>query len=153
MTIQKTVYLLLPLLFSLMNGAAHSQVRLISAEEAAFPELPSGGTRRGSMLRGPTINIVSPLADQTVGPISKLHINFLPRDKTAIDLKAVRVSYLKLPIVDLTDRVLPFMSEKGIEIPQAQIPPGKHTIKIEAKDLEGRTTVKYHEITIAAVSK
>jgi hypothetical protein len=40
--------------------------------------------------------------------------------------------------VDLTQRVKPFVSPAGIDIPEAQVPVGHHLFRIEVKDTDGR---------------
>ena len=55
-----------------------------------------------------------------------------------IDPSTVVITYLKQPAIDLTQRLTPFITAQGIDIPQAQVPPGKHQFWIELKDNEGR---------------
>ncbi len=55
-----------------------------------------------------------------------------------IDLASVQVSYLKTPAVDLTERIKPYLSVDGIDMPAAELPPGEHPIRIDIKDSEGR---------------
>ena len=48
------------------------------------------------------------------------------------------VTYLKTPAIDITQRIMPFISAEGINILQAEVPPGKHQFWIELKDNDGR---------------
>ena len=58
---------------------------------------------------------------------------------SSIDLDALKVTYLKSPVVDLTSRIKPFVQATGIDMPDAQLPPGEHLVRIDIKDSEGRT--------------
>jgi hypothetical protein len=55
-----------------------------------------------------------------------------------IDPNSVVVTYLKEPAIDITQRITPFISADGINISQADVPPGKHQFWIELKDNDGR---------------
>jgi len=48
------------------------------------------------------------------------------------------VTYLKSPVVDLTSRIKPFVQPAGIDMPDAQLPPGEHLLRIDIKDSDGR---------------
>jgi hypothetical protein len=48
------------------------------------------------------------------------------------------VTYLKNPAIDMTQRIAPFISAVGIDVPQADVPPGKHQFWIELRDKNGR---------------
>jgi hypothetical protein len=43
-------------------------------------------------------------------------------------------------MVDLTDRVKQSITDEGINLEKATIPPGEHQIKVTVKDAEGRET-------------
>ena len=47
-------------------------------------------------------------------------------------------SYLKSPSVDLTERVKSGLSQSGIDLPSAEIPPGEHQLRVTVQDTEGR---------------
>ncbi len=70
-------------------------------------------------------------------------VHFLVKFQTfggsSIDLDALKVTYLKSPVVDLTSRVRPFALPTGIDMPDAQLPPGEHLVRIDIRDSEGRT--------------
>jgi hypothetical protein len=44
-----------------------------------------------------------------------------------------------MPAVDLTERARSFITPNGIEIKDAKVPPGTHTIRISVSDTEGRS--------------
>ena len=111
---------------------------LITAEEAALP--PQKGavpnTGRG-ITRGPKIQVPAETAAQA-SPI-RFQVKFQTFGGSSIDLHALKVTYLKSPVVDLTPRIKPFAQATGIDMPDAQLPPGEHLVRVDVKDSEGRT--------------
>jgi hypothetical protein len=67
-----------------------------------------------------------------------LKLQFHAFGGAAIDPNSVVVTYLKEPAIDMTQRITPFISAEGIDISQADVPPGKHQFWIELKDKDGR---------------
>jgi hypothetical protein len=53
--------------------------------------------------------------------------------------RCLKMTYLKSPVVDLTSRIKPFAQPTGIDMPEAQLPPDEHLVRIDVKDSEGRT--------------
>ena len=45
---------------------------------------------------------------------------------------------MKTPTVDLTDRIKSFVQASGMDMPDAELPPGDHMIRVDIKDSEGR---------------
>lgn len=117
---------------------------LITETEAALPAAAGGVTMRG-ITRGPTIKLVNPA--ETKSPFD-LKVKFQAHGGAAIEPGSVKVVYLKSPIVDITDRVKPFVSPDGIDMAKAEIPAGRHTIRIDVKDSEGRAGSSTVELTV-----
>jgi len=113
---------------------------LVTAQEAKLPP-PKGAvavTSRG-ITRGPRIE----LADIDKGELhSPLHlqIRFQAFGGASIDLTSLQVTYLKTPSVDLTSRVKPFAQPTGIDIPDAELPPGDHEVRVDIRDSDGRVS-------------
>jgi len=59
------------------------------------------------------------------------------------------VQYLKSPAVDLTPRLKPFVQPTGIDIPDAELPPGDHLIRVDVKDSDGRTATTSFTLKVA----
>jgi hypothetical protein len=117
-----------------------SSFELITSTEAALPAASVLSLQlRGSPTRRPAVVVVSPppTAGQMSSPLD-LKLQFHAFGGAAIDPGSVVVTYLKQPAIDLTQRLTPFITAQGIDIPQAQVPPGKHQFWIELKDNEGR---------------
>lgn len=112
---------------------------LITPEEAALPPqkgaVPNSG--RG-ITRGPKIQVPEAEAAAQTSPM-RLQVKFQTFGGSKIDLDALKMTYLKSPVVDLTSRIKPFAQPTGIDMPEAQLPPGEHLVRIDIKDSEGRT--------------
>ena len=125
---------------------------LISQEEASLPVHPS--------VKGPTLTVRSPVRKPTVeienhtapgelrSPLN-FSVKFKPHGGAQIDLKTVRVTYLRSPQIDLTSRLKSFISVSGIDLTKAEVPPGEHFIKIELQDTKGIET----QLTIKLIVK
>jgi hypothetical protein len=119
-----------------MSVPAHA-ASLITTEEAALPPqkgaVPNSG--RG-ITRGPKIQV--PVDAGAQASPMRLQIKFQTFGGSSIDLDALKVSYLKSPVVDLTPRIKPFAQATGIDMPDAQLPPGEHLVRVDVKDSDGR---------------
>jgi hypothetical protein len=115
-------------------------IQLVTEQEAALPpdRLP-GLTLRGSPTRRPTVVVVSPPPNAGVvkSPVS-LKVRLEAHGGAKIDPDSIVITYKKTPMIDITQRVMPFISPDGIEIPEAEVPPGIHQFRIELRDKEGR---------------
>ena len=111
---------------------------LITAEEAALPPqkgaVPNSG--RG-ITRGPKIQVPDAETGAQTSPMH-FQVKFQTFGGSSIDLEALKVTYLKTPVVDLTPRIKPFAQPNGIDMPDAQLPPGDHLVRIDIKDSDGR---------------
>ncbi len=111
---------------------------LITAQEAKLPP-PKGAfavATRG-ITRGPRIDYVAD-TEGMHSPI-RLQMKFESFGGAKIDPATLKVTYMKDPAVDLTDRVKPFVQATGIDMPDAVLPPGDHTLRVDVKDSDGRT--------------
>lgn len=110
---------------------------LITPEEAALP--PQKGAVPNSargITRGPKIQV----SEEGMRPSPmRFQVKFQTFGGSNIDLDALKVTYLKTPVVDLTPRIKPFAQPSGIDMPDAQLPPGEHLVRVDVKDSEGRT--------------
>jgi hypothetical protein len=118
--------------------ASTSAAPLITEEEAKLP--PQKGAvanaARG-ITRGPKIQVPDGEAAAQPSPM-RFQVRFQTFGGSSIDLDAVKVTYLKSPLVDLTPRIKPFTQATGIDMPNAQLPPGDHLVRIDVKDSDGR---------------
>ena len=137
MNIKKMISGLVVILFSGIVLAQNNA--LITEKEAQLPPAKGELKTRG-IARGPGVKVLSPDLQATVKGPFDLKIKFEPRGGNKIDPQSVKLAYLKSPMVDLTDRVKQSITDEGINLEKATIPPGEHQIKVTVKDAEGRET-------------
>lgn len=114
---------------------------LISEAESKLPQASDSPMATRGITRGPGIELVSPApGTQNVNSPVPLNVKFVARNNIPIDPASVKLTYLRSPTVDLTDRVKRHVSKDGIDMPQADVPAGNHIIRIDLKDAEGRAT-------------
>jgi hypothetical protein len=118
------------------SAACASHV-LITEDEARLPP-PKGALtadRRG-ITRGPKIEVIVD-GEQVHSPVH-LQLKFESFGGAKIDPDSIRVTYMKTPTVDLTERIKSFVRANGLDMPDAELPPGDHMIRVDIKDSEGR---------------
>lgn len=126
-------------------------VTLITEEEGSLPAAPSGDLNfRAGVSRGPSIVVVSPkTGDGELKSPFRLQLKFEGRGGAQVDPESVKLVYNKKTAVDLTSRVKPYVLAGGIDLPEAAVPPGEHSIKAEVKDKDGRTGTVIFVIKVA----
>lgn len=132
------IYLLLFTILTSIFVPIRAQT-LISEHEAALPAYISKPASR-SIIRGPVVKWVNPKNGIVVSSPFELKVLLEPREGIKIDPSSLGVTYLKSPLVDLTPRLQTSVTPNGIELKQAIVPPGSHTIRLTIKDVEGRET-------------
>jgi hypothetical protein len=111
---------------------------LITAEEAALPPQKGAVLNSGrGITRGPKIQVPDAETGAQTSPM-RFQVKFQTFGGSSIDLEALKVTYLKTPVVDLTPRIKPFAQPNGIDMPDAQLPPGDHLVRVDIKDSDGR---------------
>jgi len=123
---------------ALCAGLPASALQLITESEAA---LPTDHARDRGILRGPTIVIVSPspAAGSLRSPLN-LKIKFQGHGGATIDVDSVLLTYVKKPAIDLTQRIQRFIAPTGIDVQNAEVPPGTHMLRVNVTDSDGRAS-------------
>jgi hypothetical protein len=93
---------------------ARAGVVLITPEEAQLPT-PKGVFAGRAITRGPRIDLSGPDTNVVRSPL-RLQLKFRGFGGATINLDSLRVTYLKMPDVDLTSRVRAYAQPTGIEI-------------------------------------
>ncbi|WP_284261594.1 hypothetical protein [Bradyrhizobium iriomotense] len=121
----------------LLSSGAAQATQLITEDEAKLPP-PKGAitTDRRGILRGPKVEVVSP-SDSVSSPL-RLQLKFESFGGAKIDPDSVKVIFLRSPNVDLTARVKPFIQADGINMQDAELPPGEYMVRVDIKDSDGR---------------
>jgi hypothetical protein len=132
-------------------------VWLITPEEAAMaPEAAGQITTRGLLPfdaareapdTGPLIEVLKPQDGKVLSPPLEVSVKFAPRN-APVDVSSLKVQVVKLVPIDITDRVRPYVTAEGIEIPDAKLPSGEHKVRINLSDNAGGVSRKEMTVTI-----
>ena len=112
---------------------------LITDEEAALPpstNAPKYPLTARAITRPPGLILVSP--EKAVTSPFNLQFKFQAHGSSSIKPDSFHLIYLKNPTVDLTARVRPYLTASGVEMPEAEAPPGRHMIETKISDSDGR---------------
>lgn len=123
---------------------------LITQAEANLPAPVDVSLTTRGLTRGPLVEQVTP--DPDAAPVKSplpLKIKFQTRNNVPIDKESVKLTYVRTPSVDLTSRIKAHIGDDGIDMRQAQVPPGKHVIRIELKDQQGRSSSATIKLSVA----
>jgi hypothetical protein len=128
--------------------ASAANVILITPDEAKLPppKIAVAMSVRG-VTRGPQIEVVRDI-DPTKSP-THLQLKFEAHGGARIDPASVQITYLRTPDVDLTSRIKPFVTDGGIDIPDAVVPPGTHILRVDLKDTDGRAGTLNFTLNVA----
>jgi len=122
---------------------------LITKEEASLPASPNVGMTMRGLTRGPGIEQMSPKPNQQVTSPLPFKVHFQVRNQIAIDPATVKLTYLKAKPVDLTERIRKHLKPDGIEMSEAEVPPGTHMLRLDLKDQKGRVATAILKLTVA----
>lgn len=133
--------------------STQAKIVLITDKEASLPTAAGGttvGTFRAGITRGPKVILVTPTStDIAVTSPLHLQLKFESFGGSKIDPSTVKVTYLKDPAVDLTDRLKPETQASGIDLPAAEVPAGSHEIRVDVKDADGRSGTTIFTLKVA----
>jgi len=126
---------------------------LIMPEEAAMP--PASTEKLGQPLdagreppdNGPLIEVLKPVPGAPPAVPLEIAVKFVPRS-APVDLSSLKVTVVKFVGIDITDRVRPFATPAGIQIPDAKLPAGEHTVRITVADASGGVSQKQLTLTV-----
>src|SRR5215467_10532902 len=112
-------------------------VPLVTEQEAGYPDDPYGEVR-GSPTPGPVVEVVSPALSGLVRSPFHLKIRFKAYTGAGIDRDSIRITYRKIPAIDITQRIDDFILSDGIDLANAELPAGTHPFRIDVRDTRGR---------------
>ncbi len=138
--------------FAGQSGAEEKKaVSWITEEEAALPAmkssvtgmkgLPESGNQpfqvKKQSMAGPIIKIEKPDPDHLYDDLIDILISF---DKNpigeSVNMESLRIIYLKMFGIDITDRIRPYVKETRIDANGIKFPEGEHEFEIRIKDDE-----------------
>jgi hypothetical protein len=125
--------------FLLVLVAEARAVQLVTPEEAAYPDDPSGPIRSRSPTAGPQIEVISPALSGLVSSPFRFRVKFIAHGGATINPDSITITYKKIPAIDITQRIKSYIIKNGVEvdISDAQLPAGTHPFLIAVEDSRG----------------
>ncbi len=130
-------------------ASAHINGWFITPEEAAMAPAPEPDPLQGGRYAevgredldiGPVIEVEKPVPGQPQSSPLEIVVKFTPRTDP-IDLSSLEVGLVKFITIDITDRLIPYTTEQGIQFKEAKIPTGTHRVRITLADTTGAVSV------------
>ena len=140
----------------LIAAAAHAAdapteepIWLVTEGEAMLAAPPTARAAAPLPKDGPVIKIQTPQIAAELSPPFVVDVVFEPRaGGGAPKMDSLKVTYLKLIEVDVTDRFKPFLKENRLYVEKANVPQGRHRLKITITDMDGHTTAEILQVTV-----
>jgi hypothetical protein len=130
-------------------GDREGPVWLVTEGEAMLPAPPAARSPASLPKDGPVIKVQAPQLTADVSPPFAVDVVFEPRASGAPPkMDSLKVTYLKVIEVDVTDRFKPYLKDNRLFVEKANVPQGRHRLKISIADLEGRTTAEVLQVTV-----
>lgn len=120
-------------------------VWLITGQEAALPPSPSSKASR-SITRGPRIRQVAPAGAVALNQPFAFKVEFAGRGGENINPASAQVTLLRGNDINITQRLKPYITANGIEIPNALVPAGTYVLQVTVSDAGGRQSTANIEI-------
>jgi hypothetical protein len=132
--------LFLSLVFSPLTGYGFT---LITLQEATQPEPSSLFGVKCSRLEegGPQIKISSPKPDEPLIAPFVVDVSFEAPPGKTIDYGSLRLRYLKLIPIDLTDRVKGYLTQNRLLLKDVNVPQGQHCLQLLIAYTTGEETL------------
>ena len=122
---------------------------LITEEEAALEDMPNPVYFEITRTEGgPFIEVLSPEAGKPYKSPVNIKVKFVPSSAFDIDIASFKAEYMKFIAIDLTPRVKDYVSKEGIDVPDAKLPSGRHTIRLSVGDVNGAVTRRIFTVEV-----
>ena len=132
-----------------------SGIALFTADELQAWEEESEGMVASESLStnssgdGPLISIESPGESGTVNSPAAIRVLFQPGPSgEQPDPTSFKFLLKKLITIDLTDRVTDYVTADGIDVEEADIPPGKYKFEMRIADVAGNESARQFKMKV-----
>jgi hypothetical protein len=155
MKLKQFLFLMAVILFLSITGQSLAEekkiISWITEEEAALPAMKSSQTKnkdfagsdnqpfqvKNQSIAGPIIKVEKPDPDHLYNDLVDILISF-DKNPTGepVNMESLRIIYLKMFGIDITDRIRPYIKETRIDANGIKFPEGEHEFEIRIKDRE-----------------
>lgn len=122
---------------------------LVTEGEAMLAGPPTSRGTAELPKSGPVIKIDRPALAAELSPPFPVEVTFEPRPGgAAVKMESLKVTYLKVIEVDVTDRFRPYIKDNRLIVEKANVPQGRHRLKILITDQNGNQTAEILTVTV-----
>ncbi|MDP6675208.1 MAG: hypothetical protein QGH93_10240 [Gammaproteobacteria bacterium] len=119
---------------------------LVTDEEAGQPSSRGGFTLQE---KGPNIEIHLPNSLDLIASSFPIYIEFSEgSEASTVNMASLKLTYKKLWGIDITDRVIDYISGTTISVPETELPAGRHTIEIYIEDSKQNISTQQITVTV-----
>lgn len=98
---------------------------------------------------GPRITVLSPQDGKAyAGPVDVEVLFEQVPGGPGVRPDTLRVVYVKLWEIDITERFLPYLQGNRLHVEQARIPPGRHLIRVSIADQAGKMSTRVVRVIV-----
>ena len=97
---------------------------------------------------GPGIDIISPKLNGKCRSPVNIIVRFTPRNGKDVDLSKLKVELIRFIAIDMTSKLLPFVTKEGVDVENVKLPSGKHKLRVTVGDSCGGLTQLQFEVKI-----
>lgn len=140
--------MIVPLLLFVVPGTVTGEdvVLLVTADEARMSTVRAVVKELDN---GPTIKINSPKNGSVLNGPFRLYVEIVKKaDGADVDMKTLKVNYLKMITINITPRVKSYIEGTKLDVPQAEFPAGDHRTEIYIEDVDGNVSTKLFTVTV-----
>ena len=122
---------------------------LVTEGEVMLQDAPTLRGPRDEVSDGPRINILSPQEGKAYnGPVDIEVLFEQVPGGPGVKPDTLRVVYVKLWEIDITERLLPYLRANRIYVERAQFPPGRHVFRVSIADEAGKASERMVRIIV-----
>ena len=122
---------------------------LVTEGEAMLQDAPTLKGPGDEVSDGPRITILSPQEGKAyTGPVDIEVLFEQVPGGPGVRTDTLRVVYVKLWEIDITERLLPYLQANRLYVEHAQIPPGKHLFRVSIADQAGKTSARVVRVIV-----
>lgn len=150
----KVSILALGLVLVMLGGAGadaltDEPIWLVTEGEAMLASPPVSRGTSELPKNGPVIKIDRPALAAELSTPFPVEVTFEPRPGGApVKMESLKVTYLKIVEVDVTERFKPYIKENRVIVEKANVPQGRHRLKIAIADQNGNQTAEILQVTV-----
>jgi len=135
--------------FVTLSLAATAGPVIITEGEAMLQDVPTFKGPGDDVADGPRITVLSPQDGKAyTGPVDIEVLFEQVPGGPGVRPDTLRVVYVKLWDIDITERFLPYLQANRLYVERARIPPGRHLIRVSIADLAGKTSTRLVRVIV-----